>query len=319
MFVVIGTANIDLIVSGFAQMPTVMGDEFTTSSLVFCDDPLRLLLGGNGANCAYVLAGLGAAVGLCSAVGVDELGRLVIDWLERQGVALAGLLRHPTQATAFTAIVSDQALNRLAFHHPGALAAYTVADIPHPWLAEAQVLLATGYTIMPGMRPAGFAQALATAHQLGAITALDIGPAIGQPTQLDELAPVLPHVDYLIANRHELAVCSGEAEVETGAARLLTAGAACVIVKQGADGATIFLPDGAQLVPAFPVLVDSTVGAGDAFNAGLLYACRQRLPLVEAVRFGNAVAALVISSGQGILGCPTPPQVAELLAQPSMR
>jgi sugar/nucleoside kinase (ribokinase family) len=300
MFVVIGTANIDLIVSGFAQMPTVMGDEFTTSSLVFCDDPLRLLLGGNGANCAYVLAGLGAAVGLCSAVGVDELGRLVIDWLERQGVALAGLLRHPTQATAFTAIVSDQALNRLAFHHPGALAAYTVADIPHPWLAEAQVLLATGYTIMPGMRPAGFAQALATAHQLGAITALDIGPAIGQPTQLDELAPVLPHVDYLIANRHELAVCSGEAEVETGAARL-------------------FLPDGAQLVPAFPVLVDSTVGAGDAFNAGLLYACRQRLPLVEAVRFGNAVAALVISSGQGILGCPTPPQVAELLAQPSMR
>jgi len=62
MFVVIGTANIDLIVSGFDQMPVVMGDEFTTSSLVFCDEPLQLVLGGNGANCAYVLAGLGASL-----------------------------------------------------------------------------------------------------------------------------------------------------------------------------------------------------------------------------------------------------------------
>ena len=64
---------------------------------------------------------------------------------------------------------------------------------------------------------------------------------------------------------------------------------------------------------AFPVTVTSTVGAGDAFNAGLLYQLRLGRPLEEAVRYGNAVAALVISSGQGILGCPTLDQVNEFL------
>ena len=60
MFLIIGTANVDLLVSGFAKMPGDSSDEFTTSNLVFCDEPLKLVLGGNGANCAYVLAGLGA-------------------------------------------------------------------------------------------------------------------------------------------------------------------------------------------------------------------------------------------------------------------
>jgi sugar/nucleoside kinase (ribokinase family) len=313
MFVIIGTANIDLIVSGFDQMPVVMGDEFTTSSLVFCDEPLQMLLGGNGANCAYVLAGLGAATTLCSAIGNDPLGRLVHDWLTTQGVDCRALLRHPSHATAFTTIVSDRVRNRLAFHHPGALAAYSSADLPPTLLHEANVFLVTGYTILPRFRPAGFAQMLAAARQAGAITALDIGPAIGQPAQIDELGPLLPGLDFLLTNRHELAVCTGESEPDAGAQRLLTAGAACVIVKQGREGALLCQPGLRVHVPAFAVEVATTVGAGDAFNAGLLFARSQGDTLEDAVRFGNAVAALVISSGRGILGCPALASVHEFV------
>ena len=319
MFVVIGTANIDLLVSGFDKMPVVMGDEFTTSSLVFCDEPLQMVLGGNGANCAYVLAGLGAPTTLCSAGGADELGRIVCGWLAAQGVDLTGVVQHRQAATAYTAIVSDRALNRLAYHHPGALAAYRAADLPTELLRQAKVVLATGYTIMPQLRPLGFAEALATARQGGALTALDIGPAIGRPAQLDELAPFLPVIDYCLANRHELAVCTDEREIDRGAQRLLAAGAACVIVKQGADGALIYQPGQRAHVPAFRVEVHSTVGAGDAFNAGLLYARQQGDPLEEAVRFGNAVAALVISSGAGILGCPSLAHVHEFVRYAEQR
>jgi sugar/nucleoside kinase (ribokinase family) len=316
MFVVIGTANIDLIVSGFDQMPVVMGDEFTTSSLVFCDEPLKLVLGGNGANCAYVLAGLGAPTSLCSAVGLDELGRIVHGWLAQQGVDLTGFVHNRQRATAYTTIVSDRGRNRLAFHHQGALATYTLADLPAALLAQAQVVLVTGYSIMPGLRPTGFAQVLASARQQGAVTALDIGPAIGQPAQLAELEPFLPYVDYVIANRHELAVCTDEEETDRGAQRLLTSGAVCVVVKQGIDGTVVFQPGRRIHVPAFPVAVHSTVGAGDAFNAGLLYARKQGDALEDAVRFGNAVAALVISSSQGILGCPSLARVHEFLRRP---
>jgi sugar/nucleoside kinase (ribokinase family) len=313
MFVIIGTANVDLIVSGFEQMPVVHGDEFTTDSLVFCDNPLQLVLGGNGANCAYTLAGLGAPTSLCSAVGADELGRLVEGWLAQQGVDLAALVRHPTSATAYTTIVSDRLRNRLAFHHPGALAAYGWADIPTELLSRADVVLVSSFTIMPQLRPDGFAQTLATARRHGALTALDIGPAIGAPTALAELTPLLGSVDFLIANRHELATCTGEPAVERGAQRLLAAGARCVVIKQGGSGATLFQPGSQVHIPAFDVEVDSTVGAGDAFNAGLLFARHQGATLVEAVRFGNATAALVISSGRGILGCPSLARVLEFM------
>ena len=314
MFVIIGTANVDLIVSGFDKMPVIMGDEFTTSSLVFCDEPLHLLLGGNGGNCAYVLAGLGAPTALCSAVGKDELGRLVHGWLAQQGVELTGFVHHAQRATAFTTIVSDRALNRLAFHHPGALATFQFSDIPINLLTEADVVLATSYTLMPQLRPTGFAQALATAHAGGAITALDIGPAIGQPAQVDELRPLMAHVDYWIANRHELTVCTGVDDVALGAKRLLAAGARCVIVKLGKAGAAIYSTDQQTHIDAFTVEVHSTVGAGDAFNAGLLYGLQQQWSLAQAVRYGNAVAALVISGEQGILGCPSQARVIAFLA-----
>lgn len=315
MFVIIGTANVDLIVSGFDKMPVVMGDEFTTSSLVFCDAPLQMVLGGNGGNCAYVLAGLGAPTALCSAVGEDELGRIVQGWLQTQGVNLTGVIRHPQRATAFTTIVSDRNLNRLAFHHSGALAAFTFADIPSDLLTQADVVLATSYTIMPQLRPTGWTQVLAQAHNRGAITAVDIGPAIGQPAQVAELHELMPYVDYWLTNRHELAVCTGCEAVADGAAALLTAGARTVVVKLGKAGAAVFQPQAHFHVPAFAVEVHSTVGAGDSFNAGLLYGLQQGWPLAQALRLGNAVAALVISGERGILGCPSLAQVSAFLQQ----
>lgn len=313
MFVIIGTANVDLLVSGFAKMPGGGGDEFTTSNLVFCDAPLKLMLGGNGGNCAYVLGGLGAPTALCSAVGQDELGDLVRNWMLERQVDVTGLVRHPVQATAFTTIVMDNALNRQAFHHSGALATLTYADLPVHLLEAAKVILVTSYTIMPGLRSQGFAYALAGAQRRGAITAVDIGPAIGEPAQLPELRPLLPTIDYLIANRHELAVCTGTESVEEGAKRLLQAGARCLIIKLGKAGAAIWTAETHTLVPGFAVEARSTVGAGDSFNAGLLYGLQQSWPLAEAVRFGNAVAALVVSSERGILDSPALGQVEAFL------
>ncbi len=315
MFVIIGTANVDLLVSGFGKMPGEGSDEFTTSNLVFCDEPLKLMLGGNGGNCAYVLAGLGAPTALCSAAGQDALGNYVQNWLAERHIDLTGFVRHPQWATAFTTIVMDNTLNRLAFHHPGALAALTYADLPAHLLQAATGLLVTSYPIMPGLRPDGFAKVLAETHARGAITAIDIGPAIGQPVLLAELASLLPSLDYVIANRHELAVCTGVEDVEQAASMLLKAGARCVIVKLGKAGAVIRTAGLHTHVPGFEVAVRSTVGAGDSFNAGLLYGVQQHWPIEVAVRFGNAVAALVVSSAQGILGSPTLGRVEAFLRQ----
>jgi len=48
-------------------------------------------------------------------------------------------------------------------------------------------------------------------------------------------------------------------------------------------------------VPAFPVEIVDTVGAGDAFNAGFICARQAGRSVAEAMRWGNAVAALKVS------------------------
>lgn len=320
MFLVIGTTTLDLFNHGIAQMPTVRGDEFTTDSLVFCQEPLQMLLGGNGGIAAYALARLGAPVALGSAIGSDPSGDLLQSWLQAAGVETSGLLRHPTAATSTTTVVSDQTRNRLAFHHAGSSHHYAPGDLPAALLAKTQVLLLSAFTLLNQWRPAGFTDLLVQAKAQGAMTALDIGPAIGQPVTLAEIVPLLRYVDYFICNEHELSVCCAVDETVAGSTagmgQILTHGAGCVVIKRGAEGALVQTKKSApHHLPGFAVNAHMTVGAGDSFNAGFLYASHQGQTPAAAARFANAVAALVVASAQGALGAPTLSQVDALIAK----
>ncbi|MDA2930497.1 carbohydrate kinase family protein, partial [Acidobacteria bacterium AH-259-O06] len=272
MFIVIGSTTVDLFVSGLERMPDWGGDEFTVDNLAFCDEPLTMVPGGNGGNSAYVLAKLGAPVTLCSAIGRDKLGDIVYDWLVSAGVSTEGLMRTEREATSTTTVVMDKTLNRVSFHHPGASKTFKISDVPGELLNKPDALLISGYPLLPAWRPEGVAEALSRAHQAGAMTALDIGPAIGQPVELAELVPILPHVHHLICNQHELSVCTGTDDVQTGMERMLDAGAGCLVVKSGRQGAIIRQANAtaALEVPGFTVETRFTVGAGDSFNAGFL-------------------------------------------------
>ena len=91
-----------------------------------------------------------------------------------------------------------------------------------------------------------------------------------------------------------------------GMAAILEAGAHCVVIKRGADGAAVLqLQDGEAItrstgeptyLPGFSVEVQTTVGAGDSFNAGFLLAIQDGASPEQAARFANAVAATVVST-----------------------
>jgi sugar/nucleoside kinase (ribokinase family) len=243
---------------------------------------------------------------LGSAIGRDQAGLLVRNWLADTLVDQRGLVEVLKSSTPTTTVITDRALNRLAFHNPGATTRFNLANLPDGLLEAASLVLFASYPLLPAWRPTGVAQAFKQARQGGAQTALDIGPAIGQPTMLAELRALLPDVDYLICNAHELAVCTGYDTIEAGLDAALAAGANSIIVKCGEAGALIRQAGAAETidVPGYAVAARFTVGAGDAFNAGLLYGLQTGWSLAKAVRFANGVAALVVSSGQGILGAP---------------
>ena len=314
-FVVVGTTTADLFVSGLEHIPEVGADEFTRDNFAFCDEPPALSLGGNGANSAYVLACLGASVALQSAIGTDPFGEIVEGWLMDAGVDTRGLVRRDEAATAVTTVVTDNVPHRLSFHHEGASTTFGIEDAPRGAFEQADVLLVSGYPLLDGWRPDGVAQALHAAHQAGGRTALDVGPALGHPATLAELKPLLPDLDYLICNEHELTVCAGESDIGRAMEEMLEAGAHCLVVKRGGAGALICRAGrpAALQVPGFEVEAHFTVGAGDAFNAGLLFALSKGWAWKRMLRFANATAALVVAGSRGILGAPGVREVEDFI------
>ncbi len=72
-----------------------------------------------------------------------------------------------------------------------------------------------------------------------------------------------------------------------------------VCLTRGANGCLIQTDDEEIVVPGLPVRVVDTIGAGDAFTAGLLCAVLEGLELGEAAAFANRLAARVASAAGG--------------------
>jgi sugar/nucleoside kinase (ribokinase family) len=322
MFVVIGTTTVDLIVRGMPALAS-LGDGFRADNLVFCDEPLLMLMGGNGGNSAYVWGKLGIETALCSSVGQDDLGDWLAEKLAGQRVTLAGLMRQPELATSTSTVLWDSDERQSVFHHKGATDGLKVTAVHEGLYALAEVLLASSYSLLPHMRAGGFERALKLADAAGGVTAVDIGPAIGDPVTVSEIRPLFPYLDYLLANSHELLVCTGEADWETAAASLLAQGCACVVVKRGVNGAALRSRPFSLDVPALPVAANISIGAGDAFNAGFLYGVgregQSRQALLKALHLGAVTAALVVRGERGVLSAPAMGEVEELLTSSHFR
>ena len=231
------------------------------------------------------------------------------------GVGIDGVRRNANRATATTLILSDAQHNRTAFYYAGANEAVDCSAISDTLLRRTKMLLLTSYPILPGLRPNGAVDLFQKARSGGTRTAVDIGPAIGEPARLDELRSLLPNTDFFICNEHELHVCTGETESAAEMAAIREGGAKCVVIKRGAAGATLLQPDdgGPTDVPGFAVNVHGTVGAGDTFVAGFLLAVQEGADPTEAARFANAAAAIVVSTPERPLDAVTRKAVSRLI------
>ncbi|MBM4437131.1 MAG: carbohydrate kinase, partial [Actinobacteria bacterium] len=155
----------------------------------------------------------------------------------------------------------------------------------------------------------------ARAHAGGGRVALDLGQASGDLWRLDELDDLREALDLLIGNAHEVELLLG-APYELARDGLRSAYEGPVVVKRGRDGATLDLDAHTPPadVPAARVNAVNPVGAGDAFDAGLLAAWCSGRTLLDAVRFACAVGAASVASPEGPQGV-TRRAVDELLQE----
>lgn len=131
---------------------------------------------------------------------------------------------------------------------------------------------------------------------------------------------ILRSIDILTPNQVEARILCGVSPGDTGTgpdelgAHLLDMGVPTVVITLGGNGARLYRQGRPSVaVPAYPVAPVDTVGAGDAFNAGLAAGLAEGQPLEESLRRAAVTGALATTGVGAVSALPTREAVFECL------
>ena len=102
-------------------------------------------------------------------------------------------------------------------------------------------------------------------------------------------------MDVLIGNQLELKLVAGVDDLDQATAKLQAQGVPMLVSKLGELGTRVLTAGESVYLPPYSVEVCTTIGAGDGFASGFLYAMLKGFPVAECLHYGNAAAAIVVS------------------------
>jgi len=143
---------------------------------------------------------------------------------------------------------------------------------------------------------------LAEARRRGLRTALDECWGLGP--KRDVLETMLPHCTYFLPSVDDLGVIYPDWQPERLADHFLELGVEVAVLKMGSAGCLVAYGSERVQVPALPVQVVDSTGAGDCWNAGFLAALMQGEDVVAAAGIGHACSAYCIEHVGGWTGIP---------------
>jgi ribokinase len=290
--IVVASVNVDLVVT-VDRLPlpgeTVTGGRFARHH------------GGKGGNQAVAAARLGAPTSFIGAVGDDAFGAEARAALEAEGIDLRGLATLEGEATGVALILVDAGGENSIAVAGGANDAVT-PDLVNRALRALDLRPEDVVLVGHEIPTASAREALRLARAARSRTILNPAPASGLDAGTVALA------DILTPNRGELAVLGGDDGPAAGPIALsLLAGSTdrAIVVSLGGDGALLVDTNGTLPVPAPPVEVVDTVGAGDTLNGALAAGLAAGLALPEATQRAVAAASLAVTRAGAREGMPT--------------
>jgi fructokinase len=291
-------------------------------------DVLRVFPGGGPFNTAIALARLGAPVCYLGAISRDRLGRRLEQKLRSAGVDLSRTARVDAP-TPIAIVDGEKADPSYSFYFAGtaheALVREHLQDLPGKITALHVGTLALA-TDPPGSVVAAFAEREAGRRVL--VLDPNVRPSLmpDRDAYLQRFERLVAVADLVKLSHADLAWLYPGADPDELGRRLLAMGTGCVIVTHGSEGAAGWTRSASARVRAPAVAIVDTVGAGDAFGAGLLdwlwrskRLSKQRLRRLQS---GELEAALAHASAAGAAQCtrasawgPTAADVERLLEE----
>lgn len=266
--------------------------------LVSTDDFL-FSTGGGASNTGFALRRQGIDVSVIGCVGDDMLGDAVLRNLRTEGIDTTAIRSVPGFGTSKTVILPVEGEDRRYIHTFGANRDLRASDLSAVAFAGADALHVGGFLLLPGLDGPSLAERLVAARRRGLYVVLDVTVPGDGAFSVDDVAPVLPLLDWFVANGDEARALTGETDPERQAAAFAEAGARRVAVTLGDRGAAVVADGEPFSVPALRVDVVEPSGAGDAFAAGLISGLLDGLDAQASVERGCVLGASAVTA----LGC----------------
>jgi ribokinase len=254
----------------------------------------RPKFGGKGGNQAVAAAKAGARVRMAGAVGDDDFGRFLLNQLDAKGVDRSRVVQLPDVGSGMSVAISDAGGDYGAVIVSGSNLRIKETDLADPdlWAGAEALILQNEVPDAINLAAARAAKAA------GARVCLNAAPVRALSPELASL------VDVLIVNAIEAEGLCGVSVQDLAsaaeAARQLSSQFTSVVVTAGGDGVAGSESGSAAIqVPARPVTLVSTHGAGDVFVGNFVASWARKQGFSRSIGMANDAAAAHVSARGG--------------------
>ena len=255
----------------------VIGIGETVLDILFKNDqPQKAVPGGSTFNSVVSLGRAGVPCAIVTETGGDHIGDMICKFLRDNGVSDQFVCRHNgTKSHITLAFLNEHNDAQYTFYKDHATA---LLDEQLPAIQSSDIVLfGSFFAINPVLRPV-VGRLLREAHKAGAWLYYDIN---FRKSHIPDIPVVLPNIEE---NMSLASIVRGSREdfeylydLHDSDAIYEKVRPFCetFILTDGARSIRVYTPGGCEIYPVKQIETVSTVGAGDNFNAGYIYAMMQ--------------------------------------------
>ena len=259
-----------------------------------------LTIGSSSAIFACGAARLGLNVAFIGVLGDDIFGDFMMSAMEARGVDMSNVIVDPEQKTGLSVIL-NRGNDRAILTHLGAIGTLKTEQISDDLLNKTRHIHVASYFLQKNLQP-GLLGLFKKASSRQITTSLDVN--WDPHGNWSGVANLLPFTNIFFPNEAEAVAITGTGDIDQ-AIKKLPNYVQISALKLGGDGGAGIRADELQRVPAIPVDVADTVGAGDSFDAGFVFGYLNGWSLERSLKLAVVCGSLSTRAHGGTTSQPT--------------
>src|SRR4030042_341666 len=277
--IVVGSYSVDLIFSGMSEFPQLGKDVISTD---FNMTP------GEAYIAAANMHRVGIKVGWAGDFGNDEFSRFALTCAREEGLDESLFIIHDRPYRRISASFSYP-------HDRGFLTFYD-PDPHYPAVISALRKIQAKVLYVPGLYYGPFLDIAINIIHLKKMKLLmdgnsSDGDILSKSSKSRAIRKAIKNADIFLPNAQEARRLTGKINM-VDAIRSLGDLCPLVVIKDGRNGSLAYTNNTIFQIPAIPVDVIDTTGAGDSFNAGFIYAWLEGQSIETCFKWGNITGGL---------------------------